>query len=404
MEAGDRAEMKFRPNGTFRKKSFFLIFICLLSFLRSTVPFAASQQTGGIPAADKIEEALVILLNAERERHTLRPVSVSPELVGLARRHSEDMAGLGILTHSSGRGTSLSERLDGAKILFRANGENVALSESYVPELIHASFMKSPGHRENILNADFNEVGIGVFLALDGKYFVTVDFIQSIAPRGEDAVREYLLGRANDVREENGLPPLTLVEEANDLATTYSRCRAAGRKLKAVPPGLGSSRILFMDGPDLAEIGKVFEDGVPASCSQAGIGVWFGRTAEYPGGAYYVCAVCLLGGRFEGLGPAERVKIVLGAANELRLRKKLEPLVLDSRLSKAAEGFASRRRPADVPLGAYAGLYETQDLGSVPDAVRKKIEDGFYGRIGLAVFFGEKGIRSSFLVAFILDE
>jgi uncharacterized protein YkwD len=396
--------MRFHPGPAFGKKAVLIVSVFLLSLLTSAVPLAESQETRKIPMVDTIEEALVVLLNAEREKYDLPPVSVSPELVRLARRHSKDMAGLGILTHSSDRGTTLSDRLDRAKVLFRANGENVALSETYVPELIHASFMKSPEHRDNILKADFNEVGIGVFLASDGEYFVTVDFIQSIAPRGEDAVREYLLGRANDVREENGLPLLALLEEANDLANTYSRSRAAGRKLKAVPPGLGSSRILFMDGPDLAEIGHVFEDGVPASCSQAGIGVWFGRTAEYPGGAYYVCAVCLLGGGFEGLGPAERVKVVLGAANELRLRKKLEPLVLDSRLSKSAEGFAGRRRPAGVPLGAYAGIYETQDLNSVPAAVRKKIEDDYYGRIGLAVLLGDKGIRKSYLVAFILNE
>jgi uncharacterized protein YkwD len=112
--------------------------------------------------APSIEQDLFNLVNVEREKHDLAPVIFSPLLGSLARKHSQDMAGREDISHFSTSGEAYSERLVEGSFYFKKNGENVAFSQTFMPEFIHQSFMGSPGHRANILDPDFNEVGIGV--------------------------------------------------------------------------------------------------------------------------------------------------------------------------------------------------------------------------------------------------
>ncbi|MEO5953203.1 MAG: CAP domain-containing protein, partial [Chloroflexia bacterium] len=58
------------------------------------------------------------------------------------------------------------QRMDTAGITYRTAGENLALAPSL--DIAHEGLMNSPGHRANILNADFGRVGIGV---LDGGVY-----------------------------------------------------------------------------------------------------------------------------------------------------------------------------------------------------------------------------------------
>jgi uncharacterized protein YkwD len=61
-----------------------------------------------------------------------------------------------------------------AGISFRAGGENIAINVS-VPAA-HKAFMNSPGHRANVLSADYTEVGVGIIH--DGsRIYVAEEFI-----------------------------------------------------------------------------------------------------------------------------------------------------------------------------------------------------------------------------------
>jgi len=55
-----------------------------------------------------------------------------------------------------------------------AAGENVGMGPSC--QSIHDAFMSSPGHRANILDTDYNQVGVGVATDNDGTIYVTEDF------------------------------------------------------------------------------------------------------------------------------------------------------------------------------------------------------------------------------------
>ena len=112
--------------------------------------------------------ALLRATNESRERFDLAPLRLNLELSAVARRHSMAMARAGTLFHTPDVGVYL-RRID-----WRTWGENVGYTPGGVGS-VHAAFMASPIHRENILNGAFRQVAIGS-VRVDGTLWVTVFF------------------------------------------------------------------------------------------------------------------------------------------------------------------------------------------------------------------------------------
>ena len=108
------------------------------------------------------------MLNNRRADHGMRALHLSPRLGLAARGHSADMAGRRYFSHDSRSGGSFVERIRSAGYLQQARswrvGENIAWGNGRfaTPRSIMAAWMHSPGHRANILNPGFREVGVGV--------------------------------------------------------------------------------------------------------------------------------------------------------------------------------------------------------------------------------------------------
>lgn len=117
------------------------------------------------------ESRVVELINEERAATGAAPLAVHPVLVDKARKHAARMAELGRIFHSS----DLEDGVTG----WRRLGENVGRNGSI--EGIHRAFMGSSGHRRNILNPDFDAVGVGVVWAAGTPYVVEV-FMESSRP------------------------------------------------------------------------------------------------------------------------------------------------------------------------------------------------------------------------------
>lgn len=112
-------------------------------------------------AADAVAEGrMLALVNAERAERGLRPLVADAALVTLARAHSADMLSRGYFAHVDPEGRQPSGRADAAGFAYRVYGENLALAPD-VP-LAHQGLMDSPGHRANILAAEFGRIGIGI--------------------------------------------------------------------------------------------------------------------------------------------------------------------------------------------------------------------------------------------------
>lgn len=128
----------------------------------------APEPAGGLTAD---ERHMVELVNQERARHGLSPLKVNMELVKVARLKALDMVRNGYFSHTSPTYGSPFAMLRQFGITYRTAGENLAGAPGV--ELAHQNLMNSPGHRANILNSAFTEVGIGVVEGSPyGKIFV----------------------------------------------------------------------------------------------------------------------------------------------------------------------------------------------------------------------------------------
>ena len=125
--------------------------------------------------------------NAIRRDNKLRPFCIHPKLQKAARAHSKDMIRRDYFSHNTkGRG-SFSKRIKrfgytskGYK--YYTVGENIAGGNgpNRKPKAIMRAWMKSPGHRRNILDGKFREIGLGTYSGTYKKYkgwtMYTADF------------------------------------------------------------------------------------------------------------------------------------------------------------------------------------------------------------------------------------
>ena len=115
---------------------------------------------------DQAEQEMFILVNKERVKSGLAPLTFDTMLRDVARAHSQDMFARGYFSHYTPEGRSPFDRMTNAGITFMYAGENLALAPS--TDLAMQGLMNSPGHRANILNPNFKKIGIGV---IDGGIY-----------------------------------------------------------------------------------------------------------------------------------------------------------------------------------------------------------------------------------------
>jgi len=143
---------------------------------------AAKSPAASLPiAANEIEKRAFELTNAAREKNGLPPLLWASELCSMARAHSKNMVRLGFFSHVTPDGLRMTDRARAAGIAhFRALGENIAYNQGFDDPGGFAveHWMLSPGHRANILNPEFQESAIGVFVATDGTVYLTQEFIR----------------------------------------------------------------------------------------------------------------------------------------------------------------------------------------------------------------------------------
>jgi uncharacterized protein YkwD len=112
------------------------------------------------------EAAVLTLVNQERAKAGCAPLSVDARLATAARAHSADMANRNYFAHDTPEGVNVGTRVTNAGYRWSAVGENIAKGQPDAAAVMQA-WMNSPGHRANILNCRFTNIGIG--LAYQGR-------------------------------------------------------------------------------------------------------------------------------------------------------------------------------------------------------------------------------------------
>ena len=111
--------------------------------------------------SDKIQDDVIRITNKFRRKEGLRRLKADSLLSRAAQAHADDMDDVGrYLGHQSSDGRDFEDRIDEAGYDWRSIRENVATGQQSARAVVQ-SWMKSPGHRENILSDDITEIGIG---------------------------------------------------------------------------------------------------------------------------------------------------------------------------------------------------------------------------------------------------
>lgn len=127
------------------------------------------------PTHDVDLEQLLALHNRTRADRGLAALRVVASLDGTAAYVAGDNSGRGRLDHTSGDGRSPFQRMHDAGYAYTWAGENVAYGAA-TPDAVMSMWMHSPGHRANILNGHFTDVGLGVVTDEHGTRWWGADF------------------------------------------------------------------------------------------------------------------------------------------------------------------------------------------------------------------------------------
>jgi len=125
-----------------------------------------------------MEWQMLIYLNRDRKEFNLPSLKMQYDLRSVARNHSRDMAKQDYFDHENLVGQTPSDRLQFARVTDSTSGENLARIGGYEKPVWEAEngLMHSPGHRANILNKEYNCVGIGIIKSKEGVLYFTQNF------------------------------------------------------------------------------------------------------------------------------------------------------------------------------------------------------------------------------------
>lgn len=125
---------------------------------------------GGGGGGGDFATQVTTLVNSERAKEGCGPVTANSQLQTAALRHSQDMAAKDYFDHTSPDGRDPGDRITAAGYQWTTYGENIAKGQQ-TPAQVMEGWMNSPGHRANILNCAFKEIGVGVHDASGGPWW-----------------------------------------------------------------------------------------------------------------------------------------------------------------------------------------------------------------------------------------
>ena len=142
------------------------------SVQRSNAPSTTNGSGGSSGSVSAQAREVVDLVNAERAKAGCKALSINDKLMTAAQRHSQDQADHQNMSHTGSDGSNAGLRLDRVGYAWRTYGENVAWNQK-TPAAVMDAWMNSSGHRANILNCAFTEIGVGIADS-NGPYWTQV--------------------------------------------------------------------------------------------------------------------------------------------------------------------------------------------------------------------------------------
>jgi Cysteine-rich secretory protein family len=186
----------------------------------------------GQAAPSPLERQLFELVNHERVRAGLARLEWNDALARAARAQATMLAEHRGLSHQFPGEPSLEERLGAAGLRFDASAENVALGPGL--EANHNALMRSEGHRANLLNAEYNAIGIGI-VERGATLYITQDFGHLFPAYSETEFRDAIVATFGRARRTKGLAPLNLRPDGRLREAACARDANTERLLQQLP-------------------------------------------------------------------------------------------------------------------------------------------------------------------------
>jgi uncharacterized protein YkwD len=169
------------PTRPTRRRRRRLCSVTAVAGLSVLVSQCAPQQCGPAPTpapapAGSVAQQVVDLVNRERAAVGVGPVSLHPALTSAAQAHSNYQASVNTMTHYSGSGANGGQRIAAAGYAWRAWAENIAAGQQDAASAMSAWMGSTEGHKENILNPRYTDIGVGLAYSANGTPYWTQDF------------------------------------------------------------------------------------------------------------------------------------------------------------------------------------------------------------------------------------
>jgi uncharacterized protein YkwD len=142
---------------------------------RRTSASTPAVPAAAVPAASSFPAEVVRLTNLQRQSAGCPGLIVNPVLGSVAQAHSDDMLARTYFDHITPDGLSPFDRMTKAGYLYSSAAENIAAGYP-TPAVVTDGWIKSPGHRANIVNCALKEIGVGYTAGGGYGSYWTVDF------------------------------------------------------------------------------------------------------------------------------------------------------------------------------------------------------------------------------------
>ena len=151
-------------------KRLIILGACLAFMMAVARSMEARVPAAGISYPYELERAIFRFTNEVRQKNGFAPLIWDNSLRDVARGHSADMLVRNYFAHETPEGRTPHERIVAAyRSPLSMTGENIWMSKNRTPtdfrqlaRIIVDNWMSSPGHRSNLLNPKFTDIGVGV--------------------------------------------------------------------------------------------------------------------------------------------------------------------------------------------------------------------------------------------------
>ncbi|MGC2208914.1 MAG: CAP domain-containing protein [Candidatus Korobacteraceae bacterium] len=242
---------------------------------------AQSEASSGF--ATDAEQEILSLVNRERRSRGLAPLVNDERLQQAARLHSQRMAAAHEISHQFAGEPELQLRLRAVR--WDASGENVAVAGD--AERAHTALMHSPHHRDNILDREFNSVGIGVARTAQGV-FVTQDFARVLPEASVEQVEEQVARNLHHLRR---VPAPELRRRACEMAASDRLNPHAGMSLHS---STRVGRAIAFTAIDPAEIPNSLHNLQSEPASGFSVGACYQSSESYENPVFWILVVTYL--------------------------------------------------------------------------------------------------------------